>query len=125
MFAAAPGMQQNTRTAPLFAAGAGNAAVGAAAAGVGQAAVSAAMAAAAAAQQPTGGWGGVAGRGGMQQQQQQQQVEEMPSELRIAAARAEKQKRMEVRKLKLLSSQTTAVSAMYYHIQHIHGRDVV
>jgi hypothetical protein len=95
MFAAAPGMQQNTRTAPLFAAGAGNAAVGAAAAGVGQAAVSAAMAAAAA-QQPTGGWGGAAGRGGLQQQQQQM-VEEMPSELRIAAARAEKQKRMEVR----------------------------
>jgi hypothetical protein len=44
----------------------------------------------AAAAQP-GGWGG--------QQQQQQQVEEMPSELRIAAARAEKQKRMQVRQL--------------------------
>jgi hypothetical protein len=90
-------MQQHTRTAPLFTAPPGsapNAAVLAAqtAVGVGQAAVSAAMVAAAAAAQP-GGWAG----GGARASQQQQQQDEMPSELRIAAARAEKQKRMEVR----------------------------
>jgi hypothetical protein len=104
------GIQQQARTAPLFAANpgsipavtpaallaaqtaAGMAGNAAAAAGVGQAAVNAAMAAAAAAVQP-GGWGAAG--------QQQQQQDEMPSELRIAAAHAEKKKRMEVRACRL------------------------